>query len=210
MWLLIHAHHIIWWGISTYSLISKIFLHVKLGLLMEAPRFQTKWACCLCLIVSHYTMCYMFHIWIALWSQYLSYSSIQTVSHFHRHYMCFAGPVFEDADWSRWRTWWVYYVTDVRAVRVNKTVKVEDSVLWHRRLGHLGFSALSSLPLFSGISVSESLHSREVYFQAKQTYQFSESSNKTTDCFELIHIDVWGHIVWLSFVWSILFFHCRG
>ena len=87
----------------------------------------------------------------------------------------------------------MYYFTDVRAVRVNKTVKVEDSVLWHRRLGHPGFSALLSLSLFSGVSVSESLHSCVVYFEAKQTRdQFSESSNKTTDYFELIHIDVWG------------------
>lgn len=65
--------------------------------------------------------------------------------------------------------------------------------MWHRRLGHPTFSVLSSLPLFSGVGVSSNLHSCEVCCQAKQTRDsFSESSNKTTECFELIHIDVWG------------------
>lgn len=86
----------------------------------------------------------------------------------------------------------VYYFTDVRVARVNKAVKVESSVLWHRRLGHPAFSVLSSLPLFSGVGVSDS-HTCEVCFEAKQTREsFSESSNKTSDCFELIHTDVWG------------------
>ena len=87
----------------------------------------------------------------------------------------------------------VYYFTDVKAARVNKAAKVEDKVLWHQRLGHPGFSVLSSLSVFSGVKDSASLDSCEVCFKAKQARDlFPESSNKTKACFELIHIDVWG------------------
>ena len=87
----------------------------------------------------------------------------------------------------------VYYFTDVKTARCNKVVKVEDSVLWHQRLGHPGLSVLSSLSVFSGVKDSAILDSCEVCFKAKQTRDlFPASSNKTKACFELIHIDVWG------------------
>lgn len=87
----------------------------------------------------------------------------------------------------------MYYFTDVKAARVNKAVKVEDTVLWHQRLGHPAFSVLFSMSVLSSVGVSESSIACEVCFQAKQTReQFPASSNKTNECFELIHLDVWG------------------
>ncbi|CAA7015697.1 unnamed protein product [Microthlaspi erraticum] len=87
----------------------------------------------------------------------------------------------------------VYYLTDVTTVRANKVDAVSDQALWHRRLGHPAFSVFSALP-FSDISRSDASPSPcDVCFRAKQTREvFPESLNKTMECFELIHVDVWG------------------
>nr|AAC67205.1 putative retroelement pol polyprotein [Arabidopsis thaliana] len=87
----------------------------------------------------------------------------------------------------------VYYLTDAATTTVHKVDITTDHALWHQRLGHPSFSVLSSLPLFSGSSCSVSSRSCDVCFRAKQTREvFPDSSNKSTDCFSLIHCDVWG------------------
>ncbi|CAA7023525.1 unnamed protein product [Microthlaspi erraticum] len=87
----------------------------------------------------------------------------------------------------------VNYFKDVMAARIHRAVADSDSSLWHQRLGHPSFSVLSSLPLFSGVSKSACSGPCDVCFRAKQTREvFSESFNKTKECFSLIHCDVWG------------------
>ena len=70
----------------------------------------------------------------------------------------------------------VYFFKDVMAARVQVADKLHTSVdqfLWHQWLGHPSFS--------------------DTCFEAKQTREvFYESLNKTKECFELIHCDVWG------------------
>ncbi|CAA7043921.1 unnamed protein product [Microthlaspi erraticum] len=87
----------------------------------------------------------------------------------------------------------VYYFKDVMAARIHRAVADSELALWHQRLGHPSFSVLSSLPLFSGVSKSVCSGQCDVCFRAKQTREvFSESLNKTKECFSLIHVDVWG------------------
>lgn len=78
----------------------------------------------------------------------------------------------------------VYYFKDVGAARANKVALKCDTTLWHRRLGHPAFSMLSSLPMFSGVSIASSSSPCDVCFKAKQTREvFYDSFNKAKDCF---------------------------
>ncbi|XP_019086715.1 PREDICTED: uncharacterized protein LOC109127039 [Camelina sativa] len=90
----------------------------------------------------------------------------------------------------------VYVYRDVTAARVHKAQVVEDKTLWHRRLGHPSFQVLSFLPLVFGVGVESStrqLSECEIYFKSKQTRAvFFDSINKASECFSLIHVDVWG------------------
>ncbi|XP_010463099.1 PREDICTED: uncharacterized protein LOC104743749 [Camelina sativa] len=87
----------------------------------------------------------------------------------------------------------VYYLTDVATTTIHMASAASDPALWHQHLGHPSFSVLSALPLFSRSSSSVDSTSYDVCFRAKQTRAvFPDSLNKTTDCFSMIHCDVWG------------------
>lgn len=90
----------------------------------------------------------------------------------------------------------VYYFTGVSAARVHKASKDVGSseVLWHRRLGHPSDSVLLYLPECDRTSSSfEEIKSCDICFRAKQTREtFNDSINKASDCFSLVHADVWG------------------
>ncbi|KAG7552999.1 Retrotransposon Copia-like N-terminal [Arabidopsis thaliana x Arabidopsis arenosa] len=87
----------------------------------------------------------------------------------------------------------VYYLTDVATAKIHTASVSSDQALWHQRLGHPSFTVLSSLPVFSKSSSSVGSHSCDVCFRAKQTREvFPLSINKSTECFSLIHCDVWG------------------
>ena len=90
----------------------------------------------------------------------------------------------------------VYYFTGVQAARANKAAK-DTSVseaLWHRRLGHPSSTVLLSLPFCDrSPSVVEEIKKCDICFLAKQTREsFNDSINKASDCFSLVHGDVWG------------------
>ena len=85
----------------------------------------------------------------------------------------------------------VYYLTEVVSAKSHRASLSSDQVLWHRRLGHPSFTVLSDLFFISSKSAGSS-HC-DTCFRAKQTREiFYDSMNKTTDCFSLIHVDVWG------------------
>lgn len=87
----------------------------------------------------------------------------------------------------------VYYFTEVDSAKIHCVNVSCDQALWHQRLGHPSFSVLSTLPFISSSSTSASSQSCVVCFRAKQTREvFSDSSNKTDECFSLIHCDFWG------------------
>ena len=84
----------------------------------------------------------------------------------------------------------VYFFKDVRVARANRADGAEDQLLWHRRLGHPAFSVFSTI---SGVKNKDCSSHCDVCFRAKQTRDvFPDSMNKTSKCFELIHVDVWG------------------
>lgn len=90
----------------------------------------------------------------------------------------------------------VYYFTGVQAARAKKAAK-DTSVseaLWHRRLGHPSSTVLLSLPFCDrSPSVVEEIKKCDICFRAKQTREsFNDSINKASDCFSLVHGDVWG------------------
>ena len=87
----------------------------------------------------------------------------------------------------------VYFFTEDQpgAVSVNKVVTHD---LWHRRLGHPSKKVMSLLS--NDIRSCDGTSSTEfcdVCFRAKQTRSsFPNSINKVSECFELIHCDIWG------------------
>lgn len=74
------------------------------------------------------------------------------------------------------------------------TSGLNERELWHRRLGHPAQKLLSFIPLIrSMIENSSSSEHCDVCLRARQTREvFSISNNIATDCFSLIHIDLWG------------------
>ena len=93
----------------------------------------------------------------------------------------------------------VYYFIGVKAASVNKTAgrTASTSELWHRRFGHPSFRVLSFLPILDKLCFDsdQSSSSCETCFRAKQThFGFSESSNKASAPFSLIHCMFGDHI----------------
>ena len=88
----------------------------------------------------------------------------------------------------------VYVYRDVTVRRGLRVKGAEDKALWHRRLGHPSFGVLSHLPFVSGVSNhSDKFGGCDICFKSKQTRcVFSESYNKASVPFELIHVDLWG------------------
>ena len=68
------------------------------------------------------------------------------------------------------------------------------SNLWHRRLGHPGSEAMSTLSNVLGFSNNsqQKLEVHDICFRAKQARtQFRASENKADNIFELVHCDIW-------------------
>lgn len=85
----------------------------------------------------------------------------------------------------------VYFFRDV--AQASRAVGSDDQLLWHRRLGHPAFSISSTLSSLSSVLNKACSSPCDVCFRAKQTRDvFYDSINKTSQCFELIHLDVWG------------------
>lgn len=82
----------------------------------------------------------------------------------------------------------------VKVARVHGASKTKtSSTLWHRRLGHPSYKALSTLPMFQNFKIDFSDSQCDICFKAKQTRQvFPDSLNKADSSFALIHCDVWG------------------
>ena len=70
---------------------------------------------------------------------------------------------------------------------------IEDFKLWHLRLGHIPFSKMQSVnSSFNNGSMKEEVICH-ICPKARQTRKpFSISTIRSTRCFELLHIDVWG------------------
>ena len=88
----------------------------------------------------------------------------------------------------------VYVYRDVTVRRGLSVKAAEDKDLWHRRLGHPSFGVLSFLPFLSGVSNnSDKFGGCDICFKSKQTRGvFTESLNKASVPFALIHVDLWG------------------
>ena len=87
----------------------------------------------------------------------------------------------------------VYYFTDRVSAKSHWVSGIFDQALWHRRLGHPSFSVFKDLAFFSSYSNLAGSSPCDMCFRAKQTREvFNDSSNKTSECFSLIHVDVWG------------------
>ncbi|CAJ2647171.1 unnamed protein product [Trifolium pratense] len=70
-----------------------------------------------------------------------------------------------------------------------------SSALWHFRLGHLSSSSLSSMHLdFPFIDVDNKATCDVCHLAKQKKLSFPSSFNKASQCFELIHFDIWGPI----------------
>lgn len=73
------------------------------------------------------------------------------------------------------------------------TTTLEDSVLWHRRLGHPSSRVTSMIPVSSSSTSDHIIKTCDICFRAKQTrLSFPDSSHNAKEIFDLIHCDVWG------------------
>lgn len=90
----------------------------------------------------------------------------------------------------------VYHFRGIVPVQANKTTMTDSLALWHQRMGHPGKKALSSvLSSFKDFDTSSSVYKDfcDICTLAKHTRDvFHDSSNKASECFSLIHCDVWG------------------
>ena len=82
--------------------------------------------------------------------------------------------------------------------------------LWHLRLDHISPSRLSKI---SNISCDLSFNSHQacdIFHRSKQTrLPFPISYNKSSECFSLIHFDIWGRYSTSSHTGAhYLFYHC--
>ena len=90
----------------------------------------------------------------------------------------------------------VSYFTGVKVARVHgaSRTKSSSSSLWHHRLGHPSYKALSTLQIFKSSKLDFTTSTQwDICFKAKQTRKvFPNSLNKADTLFSLIHCDVWG------------------
>ena len=71
--------------------------------------------------------------------------------------------------------------------------KVQESKLWHVRMGHMPFQQLHLVTPVSSVKECLDTNICQVCPAAKQTRQpFPVSNIKTTAAFQLLHIDIWG------------------
>ena len=90
----------------------------------------------------------------------------------------------------------VYHFRGIVPARAYKTTSTNYAAVWHQRMGHPGKKALSSvlstLKDFDN-STCEFKDFCDVCIRAKHSRDsFTDSYNKATQCFSLIHCDVWG------------------
>lgn len=87
----------------------------------------------------------------------------------------------------------LYLLSVVTPVRACKASGVGSCELWHRRMGHPASKIVSMLPDVSHTETVSRLKTCEICFKAKQTKEpFLLSENNATNCFDLIHCDLWG------------------
>ncbi|XP_075087492.1 uncharacterized protein LOC142169523 [Nicotiana tabacum] len=68
-----------------------------------------------------------------------------------------------------------------------------DSTLWHHRLGHASLKTIQHLPTLQNKINSSNIEDCDICPLAKQCrLQFPVSSSRSTDIFQLMHLDVWG------------------
>ena len=80
----------------------------------------------------------------------------------------------------------------MEGIQANKAISQE---LWHRRLGHPSSQALSKVFSDILINISSKYKDRacDVCLRAKQSrIPFPVSESKVSQCFDLIHCDIWG------------------
>ena len=90
----------------------------------------------------------------------------------------------------------LYCFRGIESLRSLHTTVAEDSVLWHRRLGHPSFRVtdmISSLGKSLSKSDENLIRNCDICFRAIQTRQsFPDSIHNAKEIFVLIHCDLWG------------------
>ena len=93
------------------------------------------------------------------------------------------------------------YILDQSSFQINSTAtvfptcknaKTDDiSLLWHQRLGHASYRTLHHLPVCTNLPVQSPLC--HICPLAKQSrLPFPISTIRTSNCFDILHVDVWG------------------
>ncbi|KAK2405521.1 putative mitochondrial protein [Trifolium repens] len=88
----------------------------------------------------------------------------------------------------------LYFFRGIHGVKANKVNAIDQTDLWHRRLGHPSWKITQLIPSISKSKSSELFNKAcDVCLRAKQTREkFPLSNHKASSVFELIHCDLWG------------------
>lgn len=87
------------------------------------------------------------------------------------------------------------------------SVHITDFNVWHARLGHLSYNKMSIMhKVYPFIKTVGSHSPCDVCHYSKQKkLPFPNSISNSVNCFDLIHMDVWGPIAWPSIFGHIYF-----
>ncbi|CAH9102191.1 unnamed protein product [Cuscuta epithymum] len=86
----------------------------------------------------------------------------------------------------------LYYLREITTAQVLTISGSNEFDIWHKRMGHPSVRVMNKLAPMRDFNKSLS-SSCDVCFRAKQSKEsFPDSTNKTSNIFELVHCDLWG------------------
>ncbi|WZZ71964.1 hypothetical protein YC2023_083334 [Brassica napus] len=89
----------------------------------------------------------------------------------------------------------LYRFRGIESLASVHTTVLEESLLWHRRLGHPSSHITGKVPTVPSLysTADHLIKTCSICFRAKQTrLSFSDSFHNANEIFELIHYDLWG------------------
>ncbi|XP_056844130.1 retrovirus-related Pol polyprotein from transposon RE1 isoform X2 [Raphanus sativus] len=87
----------------------------------------------------------------------------------------------------------LYRFRGIESLASAHTRVLEESMLWHRRLGHPSSRITGMISDISSSAADNHIRSCDICFRAKQTrLSFTDSFHNANEIFDLIHCDLWG------------------
>ena len=69
---------------------------------------------------------------------------------------------------------------------------VTSKTLWHVKLGHPSYPRLKALQHIDKYIVTSSIYCDVCHYSKKKRFSFPTSTSVSSNCFDLIYMDIWG------------------